>query len=65
MLVLHKNKFYVLDMSYDLFNNRRQQNPNEDVLLSDPTTTHTERVRVRLGEINDYSIERNLIALKK
>lgn len=64
MIVLWKNRMWSLDMSYCLFKMLQKQRPNEEVDLTELTgSTYKEIKKAPIGEVNDYSVERNLRAL--
>jgi len=65
MLVIYKNDFYTLDMQYCIFAGLRESCPECDVEIIhlDPST-YKKPLRVSIGELNDYSVERNLNALR-
>lgn len=67
MLVLYKNNIYSLDMTYILFANLREGLPKMEVELYGVTDMDyiDKPLIAPIGELNDYSVERNLKALGK
>lgn len=66
MTVIYQNQLYGLDMCDFLFQNLKKTSPDVEVdltLLSD--STYTYKTRVRIGDLEDWSIVRNLNALNK
>jgi len=64
MLVIYKNDFYTLDMQYCIFIGLQESCPECDVeIIHLDSSTYKKPLRVPIGELNDYSVERNLNAL--
>lgn len=65
MIVLHKNGLYQLSMPFLLFESLKRTNPDNEVELEELTqSTYKKQVTAPLRDIEDYSIARNLEALK-
>ena len=66
MTVIYQNKLFSLDYDYQLFKNLKKTNPDMKVKvssLSDSTYTYEEEISLR--DIEDWSIQRNLQALRR
>jgi hypothetical protein len=64
MIVYWQNRLWKLDMSFDEFENKQQQFPNKIVEIKS-LTPYEEKKEVPICELDDYSIVRNLNALRK
>lgn len=66
MVVTYEGRKWELDMCYQLFESLKKQNPRMKVeVLETCGSSYKRMVVVPIGELKDYSVERNLHALGK
>lgn len=66
MVVLYQNELYELDMRFCIFDSLRRSNPSMEVEVETLTKSTYKQIKsIPIGELNDYSVERNLAALAK
>lgn len=66
MTVMYKNKLYSLNMTYFLFQSLQKSNPDYEVeLLSICDSSYKEKTKVKMQDLEDWSVIRNLNALGK
>jgi len=64
MIALYKNQLFELDMPWRLFQSLKKTSPDSEVKLLQLTdSSYKEQVSASLGEIDDWSIVRNMSAL--
>lgn len=64
MIVLHKNKFWELDMPFLLFESVKALKPNTSVTITEITqSSYKYQRKIKIIELEDYSVARNLQAL--
>ena len=65
MVVIYKNDLYTLNMRYCIFESLKKSNPDMVVEIETLTSSTYKQVKeVPLSDLFDYSIERNLNALR-
>lgn len=65
MVVIYKNEFYVLNMRYFVFEHLKKSFPQMEVEVETSTNSSYKEVKkIPIGELSDYSVERNLAALQ-
>lgn len=65
MVVLYQNEKYDLDMSYDLYESLKRISPDFRVVLTHNTqSTYKKVVSTEIKNVMDYSIARNILALR-
>ena len=64
MIALYKNQLFELEMPWRLFQSLKKSSPDSEVkLLKLTDSSYKEQVSAPLGEVDDWTIVRNMSAL--